>query len=226
MSPFLLAELRRIPAARGAYHSMLDGHGVIIASTNPKHPLGYRFHTQASDTSSATVGVIAGRYFDQIPLPHTTWRLLLSAPAASFFASVSGQRHWLPWVIFAAFGLFALVALALAVRAVRSAAALTNAHDRLESTHGQLAEAHAALADTNLALERSHAELERRARELERSNAELEQFASIASHDLQEPLRKVRTFTERIVETEGENLSERGVTTCSAPTRPPSGCST
>jgi light-regulated signal transduction histidine kinase (bacteriophytochrome) len=33
----------------------------------------------------------------------------------------------------------------------------------------------------------------------------------VASHDLQEPLRKVRTFTERITETEAENLSERGV---------------
>lgn len=52
--------------------------------------------------------------------------------------------------------------------------------------------------------------LRAQAANLKRSNGELQEFAYAASHDLQEPLRKVRVFTDRVLDKYGARLDEAG----------------
>jgi PAS domain S-box-containing protein len=61
-----------------------------------------------------------------------------------------------------------------------------------------------------VALRRSEAELKKFAAKLEASNRELQDFASVASHDLQEPLRKIQAFGDRLKTKYGEALGDGG----------------
>lgn len=76
---------------------------------------------------------------------------------------------------------------------------------RLLGAHNEITE----LKRTQLELERKVAELEAAKVELERSNEALAQFAYIASHDLQEPLRMVSGFTALLARRYGGQLDEK-----------------
>lgn len=59
-------------------------------------------------------------------------------------------------------------------------------------------------------LKNKNLELEEKNSALAEMNRELSSFAYISSHDLQEPLRKIQTFSSRILEVDEKALSEKG----------------
>ncbi|HEY5748020.1 MAG TPA: PAS domain S-box protein [Chryseolinea sp.] len=67
------------------------------------------------------------------------------------------------------------------------------------------------LRKKNLELENAEQELKVKNVELEKINGELSSFAHVASHDLQEPLRKIQTFATRVIQSDGDKLSQRGL---------------
>ena len=70
-----------------------------------------------------------------------------------------------------------------------------------------------AILEINLDItDRKHAEeeIQRYASQLELSNRELQDFAFVASHDLQEPLRKIQAFGDQLKTEYGERLDAEG----------------
>lgn len=91
-----------------------------------------------------------------------------------------------------------------------------NLASRLEIPHSGLEEDEPLLTlarqlnETTALLEKHEGSLRGYSERLERSNGELESFAYVASHDLQEPLRKIRFYADRLLSHATGSLDEKG----------------
>lgn len=196
LGAFFSSELGNVPGVKGETNYLVDGNGLVVASSNPGTPTGATPAGPVGQAVHRSTGEKGGVYFQKAALANSRWDILLAAPAGALFASVDGVRELVPWIIFSALILVAIVAVVLGWRVIRAAEEVSEVNERLAAVNSELSTANDSL--------------HRRAAELARSNEDLESFASIASHDLQEPLRKVRTFTEQLTVFEAERLSDKG----------------
>ena len=199
LTAFLGGYLAEVPSVDDGSAYILDENGNVIGAGSPGSTAGEPVGVPG--LAEAVAGGEEGEFgdgerFAAAPVANSSWQVVTTAPESSLYETVNGADRWVPWVIFVSLTLAAAAMLVLVRRSFVD-------RGRLEESNAELAAAQTKLRDSNEALER-------RAQQLSRSNAELDQFASIASHDLQEPLRKVQTFSSQVLSAEGDNLSEKG----------------
>ncbi len=152
---------------------------------------------------SLSVASIGGLFLGS-PAPSDAWRLGLFAIEGALVSALGDHLR-------RALDRFRQSHAELETRVLARTAALQAAVDQL---HEEIVER-----------ERIAQELADAARRLEISNRELQDFASVASHDLQEPLRKIQAFGDRLQSQATPARSARGGATTSTGCRtPPAAC--